>query len=188
MVVAVIDEVIGYGVSMLGIELLEHALGVFLLLIADLLEELVGLIAPECAQVVSLEIDMREALQLIQLVGPDWRLIGSSVREMDGLVDLMGIDPGLGWNRDAGMPYGDSPMCRMEFGVGESGPGNPNGGTGAAAPDRVMRSRPSKAQGRTLLPNVPSDTGENLYRTLKTKKTHGFKSEGSSQKVCGNTA
>jgi hypothetical protein len=188
MVVAVIDEVIGYGVSMLGIELLEHDLGVFLLLKADLLEELVGLIASERAEVVSLEIDMREALQLIQLVGPDRRLIGSSVREMDGLVDLMGIEPGLGWNRDAGMPYGDSPMCRMEFGVGESGPGNPNGGTGAATPDRVMRSRPTKAQGRTLLPNVPPDTGEEFDRSPESKESHGFKSKGSSQKVCGNTA
>ena len=188
MVVAVVDEGVGNGVAVIGVEALEQGLGGILLLVLDLVEECVGLVASQGAEVEALEIHALEFLETLQLIGADRRLVGPPVRDVECLVDGIGPEPFLGGLRDAGMSRCHAAMRPVDLRVGESGPGNPHGGPRPVAPDRVVGSRTAKAQRRALLANVPADTGENLYRTPKTKKTHVFKSEGSSQKVCGNTA
>jgi len=159
-VVAVIDEGVGDGMAVIGVEALEQGLGNFLLLEPDLVEEGVGLVAAQRAQVKSLEIDPLEVLELLQLIGTDRGLVGPPVGDVEGLVDHVGSEPFLGGRRDAGMPRGDTAMSPVELGVGESGSGNAHGGTGSIAPDGVAGSRSAEAEGGAFRADVPAETGE----------------------------
>ena len=168
-----IDEGVGDGMAVIGVEALEQGLGNFLLLEPDLVEEGVGLVAAKRAQVESLEIDPLEVLELLQLIGTNRGLVGPPVGDVEGLVDHVGSEPFLGGRRVAGMTRGDTAVSPMELGVGESCSGNAHGGTGSVAPDGVAGSRSAEAEGGAFRADVPAETGEEFDRFSESEGAHG---------------
>ena len=188
MVVAVIDEVIRDGMTMGCVEALEQGLGDLFLMYLDLLDEAVGLLGTEGMNVVTVEIDVLQVGQLINLILTNGRLILLPVGDVKGLIDHVGVNPCLRGLRNSGVMGNNSGVAAMDVGVGEACPRDSHGGAAPGCPKGVVSPTRADAEGGALLPKVPPNSGEDLDRTPETEKTHGFKSEGSSQKVCGNTA
>ena len=93
MVVAVVDEVVRDRVSMAGVELLEELLGDFLLLFLDLPYETVGLLGSQRMNVVTVEVDVLEVTQFIDLILADRGLILLPVGYVEGLIHHVGVNP-----------------------------------------------------------------------------------------------
>ena len=93
MVVAVIDEVVRDRVSMAGVELLEELLGDFLLLFLDLPDKTVGLLGSQRMNVVTVEVDVLEVAQFIDLILADRGLIILPVGYVEGLIHHVGVNP-----------------------------------------------------------------------------------------------
>jgi len=99
MVVAVIDEVVGDGVTVAVIELLEEGLGGLLLLVAKLLDEAVGLNLSVISHLTEVEV-RKDRLDGIELVRTDWWLSWLTVLGVNVDVNPVVPDPLLGglWN------------------------------------------------------------------------------------------
>ena len=93
MIVAVIDEIIRDGVTMAGVELLEELFGDFLLLFLDLPDKAVGLLGSQRMKVVTVEVDVLEVAQFIDLILADRGLILLSVGDVEGLIHHVGVNP-----------------------------------------------------------------------------------------------
>ena len=93
MVVAVIDEVVRDRVAMPGVELLEELLGDFLLLFLDLPDEAIGLFGSQRMNVITVEIDVLEVAQFIDLILADRGLIILPVGYVEGLIHHVGVNP-----------------------------------------------------------------------------------------------
>jgi hypothetical protein len=92
MVVAVIDEVVGDGVSMLGIEMLEKGLGCLLLLVAELFDEALCLNFPKTAYLAQVEVRC-DRLDGVELIGTNGSLSRLTIRCADGDIDPVVPDP-----------------------------------------------------------------------------------------------
>jgi len=138
--------------------------------------------------VVPVEVDVLEVAQFIDLILTDGWLILSPVGDVKGLIDHVGVNPCLRGLRNSRMMGSNSGMTAMDVGVGEACPGDAHGGATPGCPKCVVSPTRADTQGGALLTKVPTNSGEEFDRTLESKKAHGFKSEGPSQKVCGNTA
>ena len=92
MVVAVIDEVVGDGMAMLGVELLEQGLGGFLLLVAELFDETLGLNIPETAHLAQVEVGC-DRLDGVELIGTNGSLSRLTIRCADGDIDPVVPNP-----------------------------------------------------------------------------------------------
>lgn len=188
MVVAVVDVGIGNGMTVARVELLEQGLRYLFLMIAELPQEVVGLITSQGAEVVTLEIHMLEIAELLQLVLADGRLVRSAIRDVELPLLHMRLEPFLRGQRNAGMLTGDPRMSAVDIRIGETGPRDPDRGAAPGRPKGVVCSPTPDAQGGAPLPEVPTNTGEEFDGSPETKKTHGFMSEGASQKARGNEA
>jgi len=82
-------------------------------------------------------------------------------------------DPFLGRHRDTGMSLCHTGVAAVDIGVGEPSAGNPHGGSASSGSERVVGSRPTNAQRRALLPDVPTNTGQDFDATSESKKSHG---------------
>jgi hypothetical protein len=174
MVVAVVDEVIRDGVAVAGVELLHEGLGNLLLLFLDLLDEIGGLVGTEGMDVVTVEVDVLEVTQLINLILADGRLILLSIGDMKGLIHHVGVHPILRGCRYASMALGDPRMTAMDIGIGESRAGDPYGGPAAGSTKGVVSPTRANTEGCALLPKVPTNSGEEFDAASETKKTHGL--------------
>ena len=163
MVVAVVDEVIRNGMAVAGVELLHEGLGCLLLLFLDLLDEIGGLVGTEGMDVVTVEVDVLEVTQLINLILADGRLILLSIGDMKGLIHHVGVHPILRGYRYASMALGDPRMTAMDIGIGESRAGDPYGGPTPGSTKGVVRSPTPDTQGGALGTKVPTNSGKEFY-------------------------
>lgn len=161
MVVAVVDDVVWYCcMTELGIKLLEQGLGCLLLLVAELLDEAVGLLGSKGMNVVSVEVDVLEVTQFINLILADGRLILLPIGDVKGLIHHVGVNPILRGYRDAGMTLGYPFVTAMDVGVGEAGAGDANCGAATRGSDGVLSSPDPETEGGALLADIPTNTGE----------------------------
>ena len=172
MVVAVVDEVIRDGVAMGCVEALQQGLRNLFLMYLNLLDKAVGLLGTEGTEVIALHIHMTHVTELIELILTDGRLILLPVGDVKGLIDHVGVNPCLRGLRNSWVMGSNSGVTAMDVGVGKPRPRNPNGGAAPCRPNGVVRSTRANAQGGAALPKVPTNSGEDFYRTPKTKKTH----------------
>ena len=70
------------------------------------------------------------------------------------------------------MALGNTPVTAVDVGVGEASTGNTYSGAAPRGSKCVMSSPSPDAQGGALLPEVPTDTGEEFYRSSKAKEAH----------------
>jgi len=122
--------------------------------------------------VVPVEVDVLEVAQFIDLILANGWLILSPVGDVKGLIHHVGANPFLGGGRYASMTLGDPSMTAVDICVGESGAGDANGGATTGCPEGIMGSPPTNAQGRALLPKVPTNSGEEFDRSPESKKSH----------------
>ena len=173
-VVAVVDEVIRDGMTMGCVEALQQGLGDFFLMYLDLLDEAVGLLGTEGMNVVPVEVDVLQVGQLINLILTDGRLILLPVGDVKGLIDHVGVNPCLRGLWDSGVMGSNSDMTAMDVGVGEACPGDAHGGPTPSCPDGVVSSTRTDAQGGTLLPKVPTNSGEEFDAASESEEAHGL--------------
>lgn len=171
-VVAVVDEVIGNHVPVLCVELFEKCLGHLLPLEAELLDEAVGLDFPVLGHLAQVEVGA-DGLDGIELVGADGWFSGLTVFGVDVDSKPIVADPFLGRHRDTGMSLCHTGMAAVDIGVGEPSTGNPHSGSASSSSNSVVGSRPTNAQRRALLPEVPADTGQDLNATSEAEESHG---------------
>ena len=178
MVVAVVDEVIGDSVSMLGIELLEQALGGFLLLLLELGDQALGLHLPETAHLAQVEI-RREGFEGFHLVRANRYLARLPIRSVDGDIDPVVANPFLRWHGHfvIALMLGHLSMTFVNVGVGESGSRDAHRGPAPCGAHGVVGATGTDAQGCALLADVPTNPGKDLDRSSKTEKAHGSQCE-----------
>jgi len=173
MVVAVVNDVIGNGMPVLCVELFEKCLGHLLTLEAELLDEAVGLDLPVIGHLTQVEIGANRP-DGIELVGTDGWLSGLTVFGVDIDSEPIVADPFLGRHRDTGMSLCHTGVAAVDIRVRKPSSRNPHGGSASSGSERVVGSRPPNAERRALLPDVPTNTRQDLNATSEAEESHAI--------------
>jgi hypothetical protein len=138
-----------------------------------LLDEAVGLDFPVLGHLAQVEVGT-DGLDGIELVGTDGWFSGLTVFCVDVDSEPIVADPFLGRHRDTSMSLCHTGMAAVDIGVGEPSSRNPHSGSASSGSESVVGSRPTNAQRRALLADVPTDTGQNLNATSKAEESHAI--------------
>ena len=177
MVVAVVDEGIGDGMSVAGVELLHEGLGCLFLLEAELVDEALCLDFPKAAHFAEVKV-RGDGLDGVELIGTDRCFSRLPIGSVDGDGEPIVADPFLGRHRDTGMSLCHTGMAAVDIGVGEPSTRNPHSGSASSGSESVVGASAPDTQGGAFLSDIPANTGEESDRSSKTKKTHKRKKRG----------